>query len=52
MFKLEEFIKNIGKTSVCINIMSSLRKTVWDCKKGIGTGDKPLFSGTLRSSYF
>lgn len=28
MFKLEEFMKNSGKKSIYINIISSLRKTV------------------------
>lgn len=32
--------------------MSSLRKTIWDHKKGIGTGEKPLLPGALMEFFF
>lgn len=30
------------KTSICIGIISSLKKKTWDREKGVGTSDKPL----------
>lgn len=47
MLKLEEFIKNFEKTSICTDITSSLKKKTWDHEKGVGTSNKPLLARTI-----
>lgn len=51
MLSLKEFIKNSEKTSICIDITSSLKKKTWDREKGIGTGDEPLLARTVRKFF-